>query len=273
MLNGLDLFSGYGGGASTFRGLVKVIAYCEIEPSARDILLSRMWRGSIDKAPIWDDVRTLRCAQMREPIDFISGGWPCQDLSCAGTRAGLDGERSGLFFEVVRLIREFRPAFVFLENVPNVLRLGFGRVTGALAKLRYDLRWGVLSAHDVGAPHLRERMWLLAADTNRIRQWRIQQKSIPRSSKAIRDHRADSKQIIADYLEFGRRERISQSMPWQWGADSICGPSEWLTRNIPEPSLPRGHDGLRRWRDRYRALGNGWVKPSSKEAFQRLMGI
>lgn len=272
-MNGLDLFSGYGGGADSFRGISKTLAYCEIEPSARDILLSRMWRGSIDKAPIWDDVRTLQRHHIAEPIDLITGGWPCQDLSIAGNREGLDGQRSGLFFEVIRLIRIFRPTFIFLENVPNVVRLGFGRVTGALAELRYDHRWGMLSAHDVGAPHLRERMWLFAADANRIRQWRIQSKRQSGLSQKIRNHRIDPKQIIADYLELGRREGLANEVSWQWGKNSICGASEWLTRNIPEPDIPRGHDGLFRWRDRYRALGNGWAKPQAKEAIIRLSGI
>ncbi len=161
MLNGLDLFSGIGGLSLALAPWVKPIAYCEIERYAQAVLLSRMADGSIPIAPIWPDVRTLSASQLPR-IDIIYGGFPCQDLSVAGNGAGLAGERSGLFFEVERLTREIRPSFVFLENVPAIRSRGADVVVGRLAALGYDCRWGVLSAFDVGAPHLRERWWLLA---------------------------------------------------------------------------------------------------------------
>ena len=161
-LNGLDLFSGIGGNTLALRRYVRTIAYCEADRHAQSVLLSRMEDGSIERAPIWDDVTTLRGAMFDHPIDIIVGGFPCQDISVAGNGSGLDGERSGLVFEIFRLVGEIKPAFVFMENVPAIRTRGGERVVKELAALGYDCRWDVLSAFDVGAPHKRERWFILA---------------------------------------------------------------------------------------------------------------
>ena len=161
-MNGLDLFSGIGGLTKALEGYVRPVAYCENDRYAQSILLSRMWNGDIPKAPIWDDVRTLRKQELEQLPEIIYGGFPCQDISVAGRGAGLAGERSGLFFEIVRLIGDLQPRFVFLENVAAITVRGAERVVGELCRLGYDCRWGILSAADVGANHRRERWWLLA---------------------------------------------------------------------------------------------------------------
>ncbi len=160
-LNGLDLFSGIGGIGLALGPWVRTVAYCEQDRYAQGVLLSRMRSGDLDRAPIWNDVRTLR-GDMLPPIDIIFGGFPCQDLSVAGTGAGLAGERSGLVFEIFRLARECRPRFIFLENVPALAVRGLDRVLLELNALGYDARWTIVSAAEVGAPHLRERIWILA---------------------------------------------------------------------------------------------------------------
>src|SRR5690606_12278219 len=99
--------------------------------------------------------------------DVICGGFPCQDISVAGTGAGLEGERSGLFFEIIRLVGEIRPRLVFLENVPAITTRGGVRGISAFASLRYDCRWTIVSAAEVGAPHLRRRWFLLAHSRDR----------------------------------------------------------------------------------------------------------
>ena len=159
---GLDLFSGIGGITKALEGYVTPIAYCENDRYAQAVLLSRMADGRLPRAPIWDDVTSLRGSMLPSGIDIIYGGFPCQDISVAGRGAGLAGERSGLFFEIVRLVDEIRPRFVFLENVAAITVRGAERVVGEFCRLRYDCRWGILSASDVGANHQRERWWLLA---------------------------------------------------------------------------------------------------------------
>lgn len=109
-----------------------------------------------ETAPIFDDLRSVANSLV------IAGGFPCQDISCAGRGAGLRGERSGLWREYARIVREIRPAFVFVENSPMLVQRGLGDVLGDLAALRYDAAWGIVSAADMGAMHLRERFWLTA---------------------------------------------------------------------------------------------------------------
>ena len=160
MLNGLDLFTGYGGITLALSEWVRPIAYCEIEPYCQSVLLSRMSEGRLPIAPIWDDVRSLHGCMLPE-IDIIYGGLSCQDVSCSGAKKGLLGELSGLFVEVMRLAEEIKPSFVFLENVRGICGY-LSTIAKEMAALRYDCRWGIISAYDVGAPHKRERWFCLA---------------------------------------------------------------------------------------------------------------
>ena len=166
----LHLFAGAGGGllADTIGGITPVCAV-EIEKHPQAVLAKRF-----PGLAIWDDVRTFRadnpdCAeafgQLREHADelVIAGGFPCQDISCAGRGDGIRGARSGLWREYARIVCEIRPRFVFVENSPMLVSRGLGEVLGDLAEMGYDAAWGVLSAADMGALHLRERFWLTAA--------------------------------------------------------------------------------------------------------------
>lgn len=162
-MRGLDLFSGIGGISLALRPYVQTVAYCEIEPYCQAVLLERMQAGDLDNAPIWNDVRTLNSEILDTEIDIICGGFPCQDVSVAGKQAGIaQGTRSGLFHEIMRLVDDFRPKFVFLENVAAICSNGLDVVLQEIAKAGYDARWMCLSAAEVGAPQKRDRWWLLA---------------------------------------------------------------------------------------------------------------
>ena len=162
MLNGLDLFSGIGGISLALQEWVRPVAYCENNHYAQAVLLSRMADGNLPPAPIWDDVTTLDARSLPD-IDIITAGFPCQDISCANQLGtGLEGQRSGLFFEIMRLADEIRPRFIFLENVPAILVRGLGGLLGEITKRGYDCRWTMLRASDIGANHRRERWFLLA---------------------------------------------------------------------------------------------------------------
>ena len=169
-MNGLDLFSGIGGLTIALSEWVNPIAYCENDRYAQSVLLSRMSEGLLPVAPIWDDVTTLNASMLPTEIEIIYGGFPCQDISVAGLGKGLEGKRSGLFFEIMRLAKEIKPAFIFLENVPAIRTRGLETVVGELSGAGYDCRWGMLSAYDVGAPHKRERWFLLAYSGSERRQ-------------------------------------------------------------------------------------------------------
>lgn len=140
----------------------RTVLYCEADSHAQAVLLSRMSERKIDIAPICTDVREIKREFIDIPIDIIVGGFPCQDISVAGKGEGLAGERSGLFFEIVRLAEEIQPKFLFLENVSAIRTRGLDRVVQELTEVGYDSRWCMLSAADVGAPHKRERWFLLA---------------------------------------------------------------------------------------------------------------
>jgi DNA (cytosine-5)-methyltransferase 1 len=162
MFRVLDLFSGIGGFSLGLErtGGFKTVAFCEIDPFCRRVL-AKHW----PEVPCYDDVRTLTAARLAADgiaVDVICGGFPCQDVSFAGKRAGLEGARSGLWSEYGRLIGELRPRFVIVENVPGLLSLGMGTVLGDLSALRYDAVWDCVPASAVGAPHRRDRMWLVA---------------------------------------------------------------------------------------------------------------
>jgi DNA (cytosine-5)-methyltransferase 1 len=162
MLNGLDLFSGIEGMSLALRDYVRPIAYCEIDAYCQGVLLSQMEENSILRAPIWDDIRSLDGREnFGDCVDIIYGGFPCQDISVAGHGKGLAGERSGLYWEIHRLAKEIKPAFIFLENVPAILCRGGSTVVESLAEMGYDCRWCVISAASVGALHRRERWFLL----------------------------------------------------------------------------------------------------------------
>lgn len=161
-MNGLDLFSGIGGISYALREYVTPIAYCERESYCQSVLISRMSTGDLPIAPIWDDICTFKGKEFEGKIDILYGGFPCQDISVAGLGKGLEGKRSGLFFEIVRLSEEIKPKFIFLENVPAITSRGGLRVVKELASMGYDCRWCIISAKDVGARHLRKRFFLLA---------------------------------------------------------------------------------------------------------------
>jgi DNA (cytosine-5)-methyltransferase 1 len=139
----------------------RTVCAVEFDAYARSVLLARQADGTFPTFPVWDDVRTFDGTPWRGIVDVVSGGFPCQDLSVAGKGAGLDGKRSGLWREMARIIGEVRPRYAFIENSPALITRGLDRVLCDLAALGFDARWGVLGASDVGAPHKRERIWIL----------------------------------------------------------------------------------------------------------------
>jgi len=160
----LALFAGGGGGILGGRLLGwRTVCAVESDPYARSVLLARQCDGCLNEFPIWDDVCTFDGYRWRGVVDVISGGFPCQDITAANAHGvGIAGPRSRLWFQMARIIGEVRPKHVFVENAPAIIVRGVEHVLGSLAALGYDARWGVLGASDLGAPHRRERFWLVA---------------------------------------------------------------------------------------------------------------
>lgn len=174
----LDLFSGIGGFSLGLERAIlegaeydgfETVAFCEIEAFPRKVL-AKHWPD----VPCYDDVRTLTAERLAadgiDRIDVITGGFPCQDISTAGYQAGMgEGTRSGLWSECLRLVGELRPRFAIFENVAALLvgphgqpGAWFSRILADLASIGYDAEWENIPAASVGAPHLRERVWVMA---------------------------------------------------------------------------------------------------------------
>lgn len=157
----LDLFSGIGGFAlaaqKTFKEDLEIVGFCEIEDYARRVL-SKNFPG----VPIHEDICKMDGNNFKD-IDLITGGFPCQDISISGEGKGIkNGTRSGLWFELHRIISEVRPKFALIENVPMLTRRGGTRVISDLTSIGYDCEWQVISAAEIGARHLRKRIWIVA---------------------------------------------------------------------------------------------------------------
>ena len=249
-LNTFHLFAGAGGGilADLLLGH-NPIGACEIEPYPRDVLLARQRDGHLPSFPIWDDVCSLDGTPWRGSVDVLCGGFPCQDISAAGKGAGITGERSKLWKEYARLIGEMQPRFVFAENSPLLRTRGLGVVLEDLASLGYNARWGIIGARNIGAPHKRDRMWVLA---------------YPRCQHGQKRNTTQ--------LDSSTEEWSHGSIPNQSSHKRLVD-SFWLNdpaKSSIEPRVARVADGVADRVDRLTAIGNGQVPRCAAVAFNIL---
>lgn len=142
---------------STYR----TVGYVERETFAASVLVARMAETAMDRAPVWDDLATFDGRPWRGKVDIVTAGFPCQPFSQAGKRAGTNDDR-WLWPHVHRIISEVQPSYVFLENVAPIVKHGLAEILHGLAANGFDAEWDCLSAVDVGATHIRKRLWLLA---------------------------------------------------------------------------------------------------------------
>ena len=268
MMRELALFAGAGGGI--LGGILlgwRTVCAIELDPYCRQVLLARQRDGMLPRFPIWDDVRTFDGKPWRGHVDVISGGFPCQDISCAGRGAGIGGERSGLWSEFARIIGEVRPRFAFVENSPNLTTRGLGRVLGDLAEMGFDARWGVLGACHSGAPHQRARIWLVAhSDLHGFKpnDSTTNTGTVDCSTPSLCEQ-GDTETIwIMQRRSFRmRRIEMERSSRNQW--NSISEPGRTIICGLGGMV-----DGLAHRVDRLRALGNGQVPAVARLAWETL---
>ena len=267
-LREIALFAGAGGGILGGHLLGwRTICAVERDPYAANILAARQNDGHLPTFPIWDDVCTFDSVPWRGRCDVVSGGFPCQDISTAGRGAGIDGERSGLWREMARIIREVEPRYAFVENVPALRSRGLGRVLGDLAEMGYDARWCVLGAVDAGAPQRRDRIWILA-DSNRQRK--LQSGGIvPEGGQRIGNRGEDV--CIPKGARLERSIAAGDSCTRGCTAEHGSGRrrSDWFG---DEPDVGRVAHGVADRVDRLRAIGNGQVPAVAALAWRILGG-
>lgn len=162
-MNELALFAGAGGGILGGKLLGwRTICAVEINPYARSVLLARQRDGILEPFPIWDDITTFDGKIWKGSVDVISGGFPCQDISSAGSGKGLAGKRSGLWSQMARIIYEVQPKYILVENSPMLVSRGLDIVLADLAEMGFNAEWGIISAENTKAPHQRKRIWIVA---------------------------------------------------------------------------------------------------------------
>ena len=303
-LNELALFAGAGGGilGSHLLGWNTVCAV-ERDAYAAQVLAQRQNDGILKPFPIWSDIASFDGKPWKRIVDVISGGFPCQDISSAGKGAGIDGERSGLWSEMARIVSEVRPKFVFVENSPMLVGRGLARVISDLAQMGYVMQWTRFSASNFGAPHQRDRLWLVANSTcNRVEKecesGRFKQKvhqpgkssSCLANTKSIgweqarKSQQSSSKWIAGQSDEFPNPPSFGSQRPrTYWYA---CDPAENQERETDrtfyerigyiwgiKSRLGRVANGVPHRVDRLKAIGNAQVPYVATSAFKFLASI
>ena len=270
----LDTFAGIGGfsyAATKLVGGYRTTQFIEIDPFCQKIL-----KKHFPFTPIHDDIRTFTAIPGQ--YDVICGGFPCQSISVAGNRAGITEEsRSGIFYELMRVIRMVRPRFVVLENVAAILTNGLDIVLGELSQAGYDAEWSVISASSLGACHRRSRWWCVAYtndygsssssisgfddQTNDNTSKRTNQ--VSESSRSIESSDSGVIQSSTKFTDSNskrlQRENFSEMEREIWAKGTTrCLNPDWRSY-VSKPILRRGDDGLSYRVDRTKALGNSVV--------------
>ncbi|WP_134186577.1 DNA cytosine methyltransferase [Buttiauxella sp. BIGb0552] len=241
-MNELALFAGAGGGilGSHLLGW-KTVCAVERDAYAAQVLAQRQNDGILRPFPIWSDVCSFDGKPWRGIIDVVSGGFPCQDISANGQGAGIDGRRSGLWSEMARIVGEVRPKFVCVENSPRLRGKGLAVVISDLAEMGYGCEWFRLSASNCGAPHERDRMWIVAYSQGN-------------------DPRRLSKRAPSQDTGLTKRDKDAPITGW------IGATPGWTV----EPGMGRVVYGMAHRVDRIKALGNGQVPRVAATAFSML---
>jgi DNA (cytosine-5)-methyltransferase 1 len=269
----LDLFSGIGGfSLGLERAGFETVAFCEPNPFCQAIL-KKHWAT----VPVYEDVRELSAERLANDgiaFDAICGGFPCQDISVAGKGAGLAGARSGLWWEFHRLIAETKPKWVIAENVSALRSRGLDEVLGSLAALGYDAEWHCIPASAVGAPHRRDRIWIVAYPNGQQQQPMLSGRSAEGSRET-----ASTRALDVDVAGGGADGAWSSNV-----ADAGCESTQvsfsgrFATVAFPqrhpwwevEPDVGRVADGVPKRLDRLKSLGNA-VVPQIPEIIGRVI--
>nr|WP_283772653.1 DNA cytosine methyltransferase [Acinetobacter amyesii] len=271
----MALFAGAGGGilGSHLLGWNTVCAV-ERDAYAAQVLAQRQNDGILPPFPIWSDVCSFDGKPWRGIIDVISGGFPCQDISSAGKGAGIDGARSGMWAEMARIIGEVRPRYVFVENSPMLVSRGLTRVISDLAKMGYDAQWARFSASNFGAPHQRDRIWIVAKRRELLSYAQLYR---PEWWKQLQE--GSNKEAATISNTCGIRLQ-GQGQSW-FSSDPAENPEGQTDRTFYEcvghiwgieSRLGRVANGVAHRVDRLKAIGNGQVPIVAKSAFEYLGG-
>ncbi len=302
-LRELSLFTGIGGGllGTHLLGWTP-IGYVEINEYCQRVIAQRIADGILPAAPIFTDVREFvqsgASDQYRGVADVVTGGFPCQPFSVAGKRKGADDKRN-MWPATMEVIRRVQPTWVFLENVPGLLSSGyFGTILDDLSEGGYDVGWRVLSAAELGAPHLRKRLWIIAHATSvrcsksewdgnqprgasetpgkrgMLKSGRVGSNGKTRDGTEVSDTSSNRRQEQCQSINISAEQPTTSSSGNADGIRKVCHatgqklerPTWWAI----EPELGRLANGIPNRVERLRAIGNGQVPAVAASAWKLL---
>ena len=274
----LSLCSGYGGLDLGIKGVfgenVRTVAYAEIEAFAIECLLARMEGGQLDAAPIWPNLKSFPWEAFSDRVDILSGGYPCQPFSAVGKRLGTKDPRH-LWPFIADGIRIMRPKLCFFENVEGHISLGLRAVVGELESMGYKVSWGIFSAREVGAPHQRKRVFIMAylRGAGLQRHWGLEQIGLERGRTLEGGHASSTS-------EFGIQTVANKEWPTRPGEPQHAWEPPRQVISNTQPALGRNIDGSASGmdyaklcstcdsrNDELRLLGNGVVPATATKAF------
>ena len=252
----ISLCSGYGGldmGLKRAWPSVRTVAYVEIEAFACANLVAKMEEGKLDAAPVWTNLKTFPAQAFRDRVHIITAGYPCQPFGTVGKRLGTKDPRH-LWPYIARIVEAVRPVWCVFENVRGHLTLGYPEVYRSLRNLGYKVEQGIFSAAETTAPHLRDRLYILASHTELSKCYRY-----------VVNGRTDDKREETESFRCKDWELFELVV-------SKVAPSEWRRsrEDTPKPLFVRDVDGSSSTLDRLRLLGNGVVPQCAEKAIRTL---
>jgi DNA (cytosine-5)-methyltransferase 1 len=275
----ISLCTGYAGielGLERVIPNLRTVCYVEREGFACANLVAKIEQGKLAKAPIWTDIKTFNGKPFRDRVHIITGGYPCQPFSVAGQRKGTDDPRH-LWPYIEGIIEAVEPVWCFFENVSGHLTIGFPSVYRSLRNLGYSVEAGLFTAAEVGAPHKRERLFILANSGHVCRQRKY------KSSESNQNYRWPSRpgqpqyeweepRVISYTSDGGRGKLLQQEQKCRGNIKTdVRSKSEISMEGQTKPRLGRTVNGTNSRVDRLRLLGNGVVPQCAELAFRTLI--
>jgi len=263
MIYYLDLFAGIGGfalGAYWAGWRFEKHYLSEVDPYC-----VKLYQIRFPEAIFLGDIRKIDTSTLPTGQWIITGGFPCQDISIAGKGKGIEGEKSGLWFEMWRIIRDLRPQYAIIENVGAITFRGLDRVLGSLAEIGYDAEWQDIRASDVGAPHKRERIWIVAYPTEQ-RGWENTRTAFEGTQEKNHKQSQCSIKNVANTTKQGLEREISKRKLREWHKGLFTKCPGWFL----EPDVGRLAHGVPHRVDRLKALGNSIVPQIAELLFRQI---
>lgn len=261
----------------------RTVCYVEIEAYPILVLEARITDGSLDAAPIWTDLESFNGKPWCGKVDCIIGGYPCQPFSNCGKKLGYEDHRA-LWPHIERIIQEVRPRYCFFENVSHHLRLGFHEVGKSLHKMGYRVAATLFTAEEVGGPHRRERLYILALNSESLgcQSWKLQSRTI--REKSVVGKQRVSTRASKDVITNPNNTRLQTMRGFPKSSNEKADKKRWngYTRRSHGNALTswgwdlqsttrRMDDGTSSWMDETRAIGNGVVPQVAARAFRELV--